>query len=154
MAWVDALKHMSSVWGKYKIPKKGTKEYDQVKNYQKTGAHIEGDEVPVAHHPKKRGRPAKVKEPEPPKEMKTTRKVVMGKDSMKITLKQRKVRKDKGTKRGPTLKRIAEESVKQGYVSKAVAFGRKERSDKGKKRGSRKPKEVKTEKSEEMFYYQ
>lgn len=153
MAWVDALREYAKGKGKWHIPKKGTKEYNEVKMLQREGHVVEG-EAPEAYIPKKRGRPAKPKAPAPPAEMKTTRKVQMTPEGgMKITLKSRKQRKDKGVPRGPSVQKIAEESVRLGLVKKSEAFGRKQRKDKGVKRGKRAPKvEAPSSLSEEFFY--
>jgi hypothetical protein len=72
---------------------------------------------------------------------------------MKITVKSRKVRKDKGMVRGPSVRRIAEESVRLGLVKKSEAFGRKERKDKGMKRGKRAGKAKVESEREDVFYY-
>ena len=72
LSWMDALQHMAKVTGKWHIPKKGTKEYDRVKAYQKKGMEFEDEEPEhIDVTPKKRGRKPKAKAPEAPKEMNT-----------------------------------------------------------------------------------
>jgi hypothetical protein len=166
IAWVDALKHMSTVWGKYKIPKKGTKEYDQVKNYQKTEYHSEakGYKVPHIEKParkvrKDKGMPKVTKMKKVKAESKKAKGSILGSDTgMEIAAleksmgKMRKARKDKGVKRGPGIKAIAKSAYKQGLVTAEEAgITRKVRKDKGMKRA---PRVKKTEaETEEMFYY-
>ena len=175
MEWTDALREYAKIKGtKYHIPKKGTKEYAEVKTLQATGKIgggkiriVEPTEVERLERAKKRktitihaSAEHMKKHPEILKSGKIKKFVLTKKKAPAEPARHpsgRKVRSDKGKKR-MTARMIAEESVKQGLVSRAVAFGRKERSDKGKKRGKRMPKsmpvEEKKEEMDEMFYYQ
>ena len=117
MEWTDALRKYAEMNGKkFRIYKKGTPEYEEIKKLQQ------------------KGKGALTK-----KEVKSKVKKLTDEMSGKAP---RKARSDIGKKR-ITTKQIVDESVKQKLVSKAVAYGRKERSDKGKKRGPRKAKESK-----------
>jgi hypothetical protein len=116
MEWTDALRKYAEMKGqKFRIYKKGTPEHAEIKKLQASGKGA-----------------------------------LTKKDVKKITSKMaaeaagkapRKPRSDIGKKR-ITTKQIVDESVKQKLVSKAVAYGRKERKDKGVKRGPRKAKEA------------
>lgn len=126
MEWTDALRKYAEMNGKkFRIYKKGTPEYDEIKKLQH------------------KGKGALTK-----KEVKSMVKNISNEAKGKAP---RKPRSDIGKKR-ITTKQIVDESVKQKLVSKAVAYGRKERSDKGKKRGPRKAKEEKKE-SREMINF-
>lgn len=127
MEWTDALRKYAEIHGKkFRIYKKGTAEYDAVKALQQKGKGALT----------KKERSKILKQMDAPK-----RTVKMTEDGgMKITVgKGRKPRSDIGKKR-ITTKQIVDESVRQGLVSKAVAYGRKVRKDKGVKRGPRKAK--------------
>lgn len=115
MEWTDALRKYAEMNGKkFRIYKKGTPEYEAVKKLQH------------------KGKGALTK-----KEVKSMVAKMAAESEGK---KPRKPRSDIGQKR-MTTKQIVDESVRQKLVSKAVAYGRKVRSDKGKKRGPRKAKE-------------
>jgi hypothetical protein len=182
MEWTDALRAYARMTGKkYHIPKKGTAEYEEVKELQKSGElHKRKEGRRIGAYTKAKDftpekiterRKAKIRIVEPgtlerrkkgikllDKEGKVKAIRVPKKEAPARHPSGRKVRSDKGAKR-MTGRMIAEESVRQGLVSRAVALGRKVRSDKGKKRGARKakmPAEMKEEekKVDEMFYYQ
>jgi hypothetical protein len=117
MEWTDALRKYAEMNGKkFRIYKKGTSEYDAVKKLQASG----------------KGALTK-------KDVKKITKQMSAAEAGKAP---RKPRSDIGQKR-MTAKQIADESVRLKLVSKAVAYGRKERKDKGMKRGPRKAKEAK-----------
>jgi len=127
MEWTDALRKYAEMNGKkFRIYKKGTPEYEEIKKLQHKGKGALT----------KKQVKSMVKSSEPKRKVEMTEE-----GGMKITVgKTRKPRSDIGKKR-MTTKQIVDESVKQKLVSKAVAYGRKARSDKGKKRGPRKAKE-------------
>jgi hypothetical protein len=115
MAWVDALRKYAEMKGKkFRIYKKGSAEYDEIKKLQHKGKGALTKKQ-VSSMASKMAAESEGKKP-------------------------RKPRSDIGKKR-MTTKQIVDESVRQKLVSKAVAYGRKVRSDKGKKRGPRKAKE-------------
>lgn len=140
MAWVDAVRKYAEMKGqKWRIPKKGTPEYAEIKALQAGKSKKKAIRV--------------VESLEAPKKERKVMKEKKKEEVMEAPKKMRKTRSDKGQKR-MTGKMIAKESVRLGLVSKAEALGRKVRSDKGKKRGARKPKaEKKEEMKEEEEYF-
>lgn len=120
MEWTDALRKYAEMKGlKFRIYKKGTPEHAEIKKLQASG----------------KGALTK----------KEVGKIVSKMKVAEGAKAARKPRSDIGKKR-LTTKQLVDESVKLKLVSKAVAYGRKERKDKGMKRGPRKAKEAAPEK--------
>jgi hypothetical protein len=133
MEWTDAIrKHAQMTGGKYRIPKKGTPEYDAVKKLQMGGGAADAVAKEAKHT--KFGAKGQVLSEGAPK------RAGLGKEA-----KLRKERKDKGAKRVPVAAAVAAAPPvaqhlkfdEEGKVKKP----RKTRSDKGKKRGPRAKKE-------------
>ena len=161
MAWVDALKALAERHKRgYKVPKKGTADYEEAKAIQRGEYDVKTKDVASMKEMKKakaEGRKPKITKvieggKESIERVKAVNKRIKSmRESEKLAKKMgmkvepvkkvRKVRSDKGQKRVTTAQ-IAKETVKQGILSKAQVYGRKPRSDKGKKRGPRKAKEV------------
>lgn len=129
MEWTDAIrKHAQMTGGKYRIPKKGTAEYDAVKKLQASGGAADAVAKKATHL--KFDKEGGVKSAGAPK------KAGLGKEAM--PKKQRKVRSDKKV---PVAAAVAAAPPvaqhlkfdEEGKVKKQ----RKVRSDKGKKRGPR-----------------
>ena len=125
MEWTDAIrKYAQMTGGKYRIPKKGTAEYDAVKKLQ-----MGGGEAKEAKHTKFGAKGQILSEGAPKRA------------GLGALAKLRKERKDKGTKRVPAAAAVAAAPPvaqhlkfdEEGKVKKT----RKVRSDKGKKRGPR-----------------
>jgi len=135
MEWTNAIrKHAEMTGGKYRIPKKGSEEYDAVKALQ-----MGGD----AAAPKVKKAPKDV----PVK----TKKVVEVADKVKLlkdakTAKAAKVPKEvtEGSVNAAPVKTKKLVQVTANHVEAEKVKLRKVRSDKGVKRGARKPKEEET----------
>ena len=121
MEWTDALRKYAEMKGKkFRIYKKGTPEYAEIKKLQASGGAKAAPAAPAVRK----------------------RKVEMTEEGgMKVTIpaKSRKPRSDIGKKR-ITTKQVVDESVRLKLVKPSEAYGRKTRSDKGQKRGPRKAK--------------
>ncbi len=143
MEWTNAIrKHAEMTGGKYRIPKKGSEEYDAVKALQ-TG----GD----AAAPKAKRAPKEVTEGSAKGVPVKAKKVVEVADKVKLlkdakTAKAAKVPKEvtEGSVNAAPVKTKKLVQVTANHVEAEKVKLRKVRSDKGVKRGARKPKEEET----------
>jgi hypothetical protein len=124
MEWTDAIrKHAAMTGGKYRIPRKGTPEYDAVKKLQMGG----GEKADKEH--KKMVKEA-VKKGE-------VVKGVYSADAKGVSVKVKGLPSVKvSAKKAPAMKKATH--LKFDEEGKEIKKPRKVRSDKGKKRGARK----------------
>lgn len=153
MAWVDALKKYAEMKGtKYRIPKKGTAEYDEVKKLQMKGKGglTKGDVSKMVSEMKREESGKAPRKPRSDKGKKRGVASLMGSDTSKMLMEvEKKVSKRKAPAKKAEKKKRMRKSTLAGIVgdtaremmsvesSLPAKKMRKVRSDKGKKRGKR-----------------